>query len=168
MQIFRRREVNLVLLYDLLVVTAISPFIFILATNIPRYVVVIVSGIGACAFPIAGCLADLRFGRYKLIKISMWLTWVCVVIQSVMSIALQATDELDGSPLFKVIKIALLIFTVVGLAVFLSNIIQFGMDQLRDASTTEITSFIVWYLWTWILGIILSGEIQNCFHGMLT
>ena len=41
------------------------------------------------------------------------------------------------------------------------------MDQLRDASTTEITSFIVWYLWTWILGIILSGEIQNCFHGML-
>ena len=107
MQIFRRREVILVLLYNLLITTTISPFIFVLATNsnIPRYVVVIVSCIAVSAFPIAGCLADLRFGRYKLIKISMWLTWICVVIQSVMSIALQATDELDGSPLFKVIKL---------------------------------------------------------------
>ena len=167
MQIFRRREVYLVLLYNLLIITTISPFVFVLATNIPRYVVSIVSCIAVCAFPIAGCLADLHYGRYKLVKISMWLTWVCVVIQSVMSIALQATDKLDGSPIFKGMKIALLIFTAVGLAGFLSNIIQFGMDQLRDAPTTEITSFIVWYLWTLILGIILSGEIQNCFRGML-
>ena len=27
--------------------------------------------------------------------------------------------------------------------------IQFGLDQLQDASTTEITTFITWYVWTY-------------------
>ena len=26
---------------------------------------------------------------------------------------------------------------------------QFGLDQLQDASTTEITAFISWYVWTY-------------------
>ena len=162
MQIFRRREVYLVLLYNLLIITTISPLLFLLTMNIPHYVVTIVSGIGACAFPIAGCLADLHYGRYKLIKISMWLIWVCVVIQSVMYIVLQAKGDLDGRLLPTAVNIALLIFITLGLAGYLSNAIQFGMDQLRDASTTEITSFIVWYMWTWNVGILFVA-IQNCF-----
>ena len=81
-----------------------------------------------------------------------------------MSIVFQATDELNGSSLIKAINNALLIFTTLGLAGILSNIIQFGTDQLRDASTYEITSFIVWYMWTWIVGIFF-GELQNCFCG---
>ena len=146
--------------------TTISPLFFLLATNIPDYIVTIVFGIGACAFPIAGCLADLRYGRYKLIKISMWLIWVGVVIQSVMYIVLQVKGDLDGRLLPTAVNIALLILTTLGFAGYLSNAIQFGMDQLRDASTTEITSFIVWYMWTWTVGI-LFVEIQNCFCGVL-
>jgi hypothetical protein len=34
----------------------------------------------------------------------------------------------------------------IGLGAFQSNIVQFGLDQLQDASTTEIKSFIVWYV----------------------
>ena len=154
------------LLYNLLIITTISPFEFLLETNIPHYVVTIVLGTGACAFPIAGCLADLRYGRYKLIKISMWLVWVCVVIQSAMYIVFQATGELNGNSLPTAVNIALLILTTLGLAGFLSNIIQFGMDQLRDAPTTEITSFIVWYLWTWSVGV-LCVVIQSCFCGLV-
>ena len=166
MEIFREREVNLVLLYNLLIITTISPFAFVLATDIPHYVVTIVLGIGACAFPIAGCLADLRYGRYKLVKISMWLVWVCVLIQCAMSIVFQVMGELNGNSLPTAVNIALLILTTLGLAGFLSNIIQFGMDQLRDAPTTEITSFIVWYLWTWSVGI-LCVVIQSCFCGLV-
>ena len=104
---------NLVLLYNLLILTSIPPF-----ATIPN-VANIALGIGVCAFPIAGCLSDLCYGRYKVIKISMWLVWVCVVIQCAMSIA---TDELNGSSLIKAINNALLIFTTLGLAGFLSNI----------------------------------------------
>ena len=42
------------------------------------------------------------------------------------------------TPLFCLISI--------GFGAFQSNIIQFGLDQLHDASTTEIKSFIVWYV----------------------
>ena len=153
-QIFKRQEVNLVLLYNLLIISTISAFAFVLVANIPYYAVTIVLGIGACAFPIAGCLADLCFGRYKLIKISMWLVWVCVVIQCAMSIVFQAMGEFNASSLTTAVNIALLILTTLGLAGFLSNITQFGMDQLRDAPTSEITSFIVWYIWTWSVGIL--------------
>ena len=117
---------NLVLLYNLLIMTSTPPDI----AEIPNYVGVIALGIGVCVFPIAGCLADLCYGRYKLIKISMWLVWVCVVIQCAMSIVFQATDELNGSSLIKAMKNGLLIFVTLGLAGFLSNIIQFGTDQL--------------------------------------
>ena len=34
------------------------------------------------------------------------------------------------------------------MGVFQANIIHFGLDQLHDASTTEIKSFIVWYVIT--------------------
>ena len=129
---------NLVLLYNLLIMTSTPPDF----ADIPNYVAVIALGIGACVFPIAGCLADLCYGRYKLIKISMWLVWVCAVIQCAMSIVFQATDEFNGSSLIKAINNGLLVFATLGLAGFLSNIIQFGTDQLRDASTSEITSFI--------------------------
>ena len=37
-QIFRRREVSLVLLYNLLIITTTFPFISVLVTNIPTYV----------------------------------------------------------------------------------------------------------------------------------
>ena len=43
----------------------------------------------------------------------------------------------------------MMLFTVeVGLAGFISNIIQFSMDQLPDASTEEIVSYIRWLTWT--------------------
>ena len=165
-QIFRRREVNLVLFYNLLIITTISPFAFAWGTNIPSYLVFIVLGIGACAFPIAGYLADLHYGRYKLIKFSMWLVWVCVVIQCAMSIVFQPTGEFNGRSLHTAVNIPLLILITLGLAGFLSNIIQFGMDQLRDAPTSEITSFIVWYMWTWSVGI-LCVVIRNFFCGIV-
>ena len=36
----------------------------------------------------------------------------------------------------------------IGLGGFLSTIVQFGIDQLHDASTNEISTFIMWYLCT--------------------
>ena len=44
------------------------------------------------------------------------------------------------------IQFILLCIMSIGLGAFQSNIIQFGLDQLHDASTTEIKSFIVWYV----------------------
>ena len=42
---------------------------------------------------------------------------------------------------------ALMITAAIGFGGFQANIIQFGIDQLCDASSIEITSFISWYVW---------------------
>ena len=38
---------------------------------------------------------------------------------------------------------------------YLANIIQFGLDQLQDVSTSEITAFIRWYVWTYYSSCII-------------
>ena len=151
----------LLLLYNLLTVAVL----FFRPADISTRIVAGIYGLGVCVFPIAGCLADLCYGRYKLIKISMWLIWVFVVLQAAISVVFYAMGVLDGSSLSKWVTIALMIPLALGLAGFLSNIIQFGMDQLRDAPTTEITSFIVWYAWTWNFGMIFGIIWSSCLCG---
>ena len=46
----------------------------------------------------------------------------------------------------KAVRSVLFCLVSIGLGGFQANIIQMGLDQLHDASTTEITSFIVWYV----------------------
>ena len=45
---------------------------------------------------------------------------------------------------------------------YLVNVVQFGIDQLPDASTDEITSFITWYVWTNISGCIIVAFTNMC------
>ena len=50
-----------------------------------------------------------------------------------------------------------------GLCGFQANIIQFGIDQLPDASSTEITSFILWLAWTMsVSGVIVYATSSSC------
>ena len=55
-----------------------------------------------------------------------------------------------------------LIIAMMGLAMFQANIIQFGLDQLHDASTNEITSFIIWYVWTYYSSLFVAQVVFNC------
>ena len=45
------------------------------------------------------------------------------------------------------VAVALLAMAV-GLGGFQATIIQFGLDQLHDASASEIKSFNVWFVWS--------------------
>ena len=56
----------------------------------------------------------------------------------------------DQSLFYKILTVSLIFIQAFGLGGFQANIIQFGVDQLNDASTTEITSFVAWYTWTFI------------------
>ena len=50
----------------------------------------------------------------------------------------------------------------IGLGGFVSNIIQFGIDQLIDASATEITSFITWYTMTVYASGVTIHYVADC------
>lgn len=95
---------------------------------------------------LAGWIADTYTGRYKFIRCSLWLTWFAMLLAMASSVADQLSDIYDV--VHTKIWTFLLDTMAVGLGGFQANVIQFGIDQLQDASTAEIKSFIIWYIWT--------------------
>ena len=117
----------------------------------------------ALLFPIGGWLADTRFGRYKVIHYSMWIMWTGMILATLAELLLTTV----GSNYPKYIKngayLSLSSFTAIGLGGFLSNIIHLGVDQLIDASASEITSFISWYTATLYASGLVLHFIIDCF-----
>ena len=116
----------------------------------------------ACSFilPFAGWLADVYLGRYRVIRWSMWIMWIASVLATVSSVVAQMVNSYQH--LHTSISLALLIIASVGLGGYWANVIQFGLDQLQDASTTEITAFISWFMWTHMSGANTLTHVYAC------
>ena len=108
-------------------------------------------GVSKLFFPFAGWLADAHFGRYRVIKYSMWLMWLgslLLVINRIIHYLLPNNQLVD-------VIMILVVFCInmISLAGFHVNIIPFGIDQLPDASTEQLKAFIRWYYWTRNIGV---------------
>ena len=93
---------------------------------------------------IAGWLTDAFIGRYKVICCSIWIMWLLTIAITLSAVVGQLSEIYYHYK--DIIQPTLFCMVSIGLGAFQSNIIQFGLDQLHDASTTEIKSFIVWYV----------------------
>ena len=99
--------------------------------------------------PLAGWLADVRFGRYKVIRCSMWIMWISAIVLSCGEVVLSLLN-LNNEIFYRRILLILLFPLGIGFGGFQANVIQFGVDQLPDASSSEILTFIVWFAWAFI------------------
>lgn len=111
--------------------------------------------------PLSGWLADVFFGRYKVIHVSLCVMWISILLNVLCAIATTYTDN-HTSRIVTVVDYVLLFILILGFAGFQANLIQFGIDQLLDASSNEIKSFIVWYAWTFNLTYILMNVLTTC------
>ena len=114
--------------------------------------------------PIAGWLADVRFGRYKVIKWSIWVMWIALVMETASSVVAKFIDRYDKIDQ-QILFICVFFIISIGIGGYQANIIQFGIDQLNDASTDEIKSFISWYAITIIIGGTYTEIIFLCLTG---
>ena len=103
--------------------------------------------------PVGGWLADAFFGRYKVIRFGVWTMWFGAMLNG-FSLVIGKAVKAYGSNADPWVSLFSDVIMGVGLAAFQANIVQFGIDQLIDASSNEITSFIMWYTMTiFICGI---------------
>ena len=106
-------------------------------------------------YPLAGMLADLRYGRYKCVLGSLWCLifgfpfWL-VLVGLVLFAVFPSAFKLS---IMTVILVFLGVPTVIGILLILSsivvfnaNIIQFGLDQLHDSPTEHLVLYIHWYV----------------------
>lgn len=124
------------------------------------------TGIALCCLavllPIGGWLADTRIGRYKMIRCSMWIMWIGIVLTTVAELLLSSVGTVQNDSINNGIYLLMCSIMVIGLSGFMSNIIHLGIDQLIDASATEITSFITWYVMTLFASNITVHFVTDC------
>ena len=120
---------------------------------------------GGLTLTIAGWLADIYFGRYRVIHLSMWIIWISIILATASSVVAELVESYSN--ISKYISGALMVTGIIGFGGFQANIIQFGIDQLCDASTTEITAYISWYIWCCYSSEFLVDctlRVLNCIH----
>ncbi len=95
--------------------------------------------------PVSGWLADTYMGSYRVARIGMLLLFLSTVINCVLYQVTDKVLEFD-SRLFVSILIISNAIGYAGQAAVLVTLLSLGLNQMPDASTENITSFIAWFL----------------------
>ena len=116
-----------------------------------KWTLFVIAGILLSSFfsPLAGYLADAKFGRYRLLTFSTVLMIGSISISLVVAVLLKIVFH--SFSVYYVLLTCLFLFGVLtyccGNVIFRANILQFGTDQLRDSPTMCSTLFLLAFLW---------------------
>ncbi len=106
--------------------------------------------------PIAGSLADVRYGNFKVFKfgalllfVSTVLTCICVIIK----------DKRVHPTVTMVAITAAVLVMYLGVSACIVTALQLGLDQMPDASSDNIISFIKWFIFSSVFGSWISESI---------
>ena len=127
-----------------------SPFIIVTGINLTI-------GISVLLFPVFGFLADVKLTRYRMIQLSILIligTLILVLITLILSVAMSGVTNMAKMPIsWALIGAAISISIIIIITgIFEANAIQFGLDQLLDTSSSQLSAFIHWYFWSIHLG----------------
>ena len=106
----------------------------------------------------AGWLADIRLGRYNVLYWSSLMMWLSTVLLLVSLIIVQIVDWHN----INYLHLLLLVLLGMSYGGFQANIIQFGIDQLIDASSDEIVAYINWYSWSYVSSGAIEPLVSEC------
>ena len=120
-------------------------------------------GITLLLYPVLGLMADICCNRYK---VSIALLFVSTLILLGLAVAVLALAEIrpfffgvTATSLGEVLVSVIIMVAFFSLGMFGAVGIQFGMDQMVEASSDQISAFTHWYYWTMNIGIGIQAMI---------
>ena len=131
-------------------------------------------------YPLAGCLADIRWGRHKTVVNSLYFTfWSSLLIITIgglgticfIPMMVLTPEELNTIQIATTVVVCTLfglpiffgaILLLCSLVAFSANVIQYGMDQLHDAPADDSVLYIHWYVWTVYLFLLVIRFLMFC------
>ena len=110
----------------------------------------LLQGLVYLLYPVCGWIAEVCFSNFKMIKCSfviLLMSSVTIVILSIVYMVIHPSYQIATFISGDLIAVTIILITTAGLGMFESNAIQFGMDQMLEASSEQLSSFIHWYFW---------------------
>ena len=105
-------------------------------------------------YPISGFVADVFCGRFRVLVISMCLFIVSFLLLICATILILMNPELfplqwshSIAVLFALIIVLYGVTFGIGAVIYYANYIQFGIDQLMEASSKHLSLFVHWIIW---------------------
>ena len=101
--------------------------------------------------PLFGWLADARLGNYRVFRVGTVLLFISTVLNCLLLIL--ETQVLERSHVLKWIQICLMgTFFAVGGCACIVTALPLGLDQMPDGSSSNITSYIAWFVCSIFIG----------------
>ena len=112
--------------------------------------------------PLSGWLADAKLGNYKVFQVGAMLLFISAVINCLFMISVNEQVFKSNYMLKCILLVVILCFFSVGSCACLVTALPLGLDQMPDASSSRITSYIAWFVCSLLLGN-LPGEVLDFF-----
>ncbi len=122
------------------------------------------------AIPLLGWLADAKLGNYRVFKVSCFFLLIGTIINCAQILYFPLLNSIA-------LRYTSAVITVLGYGVCATNIVvclvtalQLGLDQMPDASSTNVSSFISWFIFSinfgcWIADW-LSSTLMYCINNL--
>ena len=120
---------------------------------------VILAGTKAIAYlfyPLLGWLSDVYFTRYKVIRLAFIIMTSTAFGGFIVTLSVLLDINIVHHKTETIIVMVLItvgfLSVLLSLGLFEANAIQFGMDQLLESSSNQLSSFVHWYYWSSYVG----------------
>ena len=111
------------------------------------------------AAPLSGWLADAKFGNYKVFRVGAVLLFIATVMNCLFLILEKMVLEGNNINVLHFVYVLLkLFFLIVGGCACVVTALPLGLDQMPDASSSSIASYIAWFVCSLYIGGFI-GEI---------
>ena len=122
-----------------------------------KWLIIIPVLIACLSAPAAGWMADAKFGNYRVFKSGVTFLFLHSTLNCLLYV-LEALFWEKNKVLFSWIHFSLnSSFFVVGSCVCVVTALSLGLDQMPDASSSNITSFIAWFVFCFCFGSWLAN-----------
>ena len=105
--------------------------------------------------PLSGWLADAKFGNYKVFMAGVVLLFSSTALNCLLFIIEALVWENNYILMWIHISSAGILF-VIGTSMCIVTSLPLGLDQMPDASSSNITSFIAWFVFNFLIGHFLD------------
>ena len=110
---------------------------------------------GFVSAPLSGWLADAKFGNYKVFRVGAVLLFIATVMNCLF-LLLEAKNLKINSTLTWIHMCSVYGFLVLGVCACTVTALPLGLDQMPDASSSSIASYIAWFVCSLYIGGFIS------------